>query len=413
MSEQPTEYAAGDPEVPTTADDQSGHESSKATTGKGWRMTVAFILVALFAVALYAANHAVWFATTVLSTDQFVDTLAPLPGDPAVANALGAQFATSVVEDNDVAGTIAEFLPDGISFISIPVAEAIKGVIADVATQIIGSDVFTQVWERSLRFTHSAVIVVLDGGPRGNLAAVDGTVVLDLSGLVSEVDARLSDLGIDVLDTEEITAQIVIFDGSKLGLAQWIAELIYAVRWVAPIAVLILLGAALAVATDRRRIGWWLGVATAITMALTLIELRLVESTVISSIVDPIAAEGVQATWHILIDRFVAQTWALLALGLVAAAVIWAFGPSRRAAAMRSTFDRRQPATADGGVFGFIGSHARTVQWSAVAVGVAFLLLTPTVSGLLVIVTAIVVGVVVTGSAWLAGSADAGAVDES
>ena len=181
----------------------------------------------------------------------------------------------------------------------------------------------------------------------------------------------------------------------------------------APIAVLILLGAALAVATDRRRIGWWLGIATAITMALTLIELRLIESTVLSSIVDPITAEGVLATWHILIDRFVAQTWALLALGVIAAALIWGFGSSPRAAAMRSTFDRRQPAAADTGLFGFVGSHARIVQWGAVAVGVAFLLLTPTVSGLLVIVTAIAVGVVVAGSAWLAGSADAGSPRES
>jgi len=387
-------------------------ELAKATTGKGWRMTVAFVLVVLFAVALYAANHAVWFATTVLSTDQFVDTLAPLPEDPAVAAALGSQFATSVIENNDVAGTVAGLLPDGIAFISAPITEAIEGVISDAATQIIGSDVFTQVWERSLRFTHNAVITVLDGGPRGNLIANEGSVVLDLSGLAADVDTRLSNLGIDVFDAEQITAQIVIFDGSNLGFAQWIAELIYAVRWAAPIAVIILLGAALFVATDRKRIGWWLGIAAITTMALTLIELRFLRTTIVSSIVDPVQAAGAEAAWSIIVDRFVAQTWTVLALGLVAAVATWAFGASPRAIAMRSAFDRNQPSGSDTGFLGFIGSHASLVQWIAVVAGVVFLLVTPALTGVLVIVTALAVGAVVAGAAWLSGSASVGTPDE-
>jgi hypothetical protein len=413
VSSEPTDRTAGDYEALASRNAELEQELAKAATGKGWRMTVAFVLVILFAVALYAANHAVWFATTVLSTDQFVDTLAPLPEDPAVATALGSQFATSVVENNDVAGTIAGLLPDGIAFISAPITEAIEGVIADAATQIIGSDVFAQVWERSLRFTHGAVIVVLEGGPRGNLVATDGAVVLDLSGLAAEVDTRLTNLGIDIFDADQITAQIVIFDGSNLGFARWIAELIYTVRWTAPIAVLILLGAALLLATDRKRIGWWLGIATVITMALTLIELRFLRTTIVSSIVDPVRAEGVSAAWSIIVDRFVAQTWTVLALGLVAAVATWAFGASPRARAMRSAFDRSQPSGSETGFFGFVGSHARVVQWSAVVVGVAFLLMTPTLTGVLVILTAIIVGAVVAGAAWLAGSADVGTPGES
>ena len=413
MNSDQTDHNAGEYEALKARNAELEQELAKATTGKGWRMTVAFVLVVLFAVALYAANHAVWFATTVLSTDQFVDTLAPLPEDPAVATALGAQFATSVVENNDVAGTIAELLPDGIAFISVPITEAIQGVIADASTQIIGSDIFAQVWERSLRFTHNAVIVVLDGGPRGNLIAEDDTVAIDLSGLAAEVDARLSSLGIDVFDAEEITAQIVIFDGSNLGFAQWIAELIYAVRWVAPIAVLILLGAILLTATDRRRIGWWLGIATVTTMALTLIELRFLRTTIVSSIVDPVQAAGVEASWSIIVDRFVAQTWAVLAFGLVAAVTTWAFGTSQRAVAMRAAFDRNQPSGSETGFLGFVGSHARLVQWLAVVAGVVFLLVTPALTGVLVIVTAVAVGAVVTGAAWLAGSAGVGVSDEN
>ena len=186
-----------------------------ATAGRGWRMTVALILVLLFAVALYAANHAVWFATTVLNTDQFVDTLAPLPEDPAVAAALGSQFASSVVENNDISGTIAGLLPEGIAFISIPITEAIEGVIADTAEQIISSDGFARVWAGALRLTHSGVLVVLDGGSRGNLVANDGGVAIDLSELAAEVDARLANLGIEVFDAESILSLIHISEPTR------------------------------------------------------------------------------------------------------------------------------------------------------------------------------------------------------
>ena len=395
-----------DLEALATRNAELERDLAAATAGRGWRMTVALILVLLFAVALYAANHAVWFATTVLNTDQFVDTLAPLPEDPAVAAALGSQFASSVVENNDISGTIAGLLPEGIAFISIPITEAIEGVIADTAEQIISSDGFARVWAGALRLTHSGVLVVLDGGSRGNLVANDGGVAIDLSELAAEVDARLANLGIEVFDAESIDAQIVIFDGSGFGLARWIAELIYTVRWVAPVVVVVLLVASLLVATDRRRIGWWLGTAAAVTMALTLIELRFLRTTIVGSVVDPVQAEGVEASWGILTDRFVTQTWAVLALGLIVAIATWVFGTSPRSRAIRSAFDRNKPSESDAGLLGFIGSHARVVQWSAVAIGVVFLLMTPSLTGVLVIVTAIIVGLVVAGAAWLAGSSN-------
>jgi len=378
------------------------------TKKRGWRMYTALLLVVLFGLALIPANQAAWFATTTLETEQFVSTFAPLPEDPAVATALGARVAARVAEEVDLEELIAEPLPPDLQFIASPIAGAVETVIAEAATRIISSQPFSTLWEGTLRVTHSAAIAVIEGSQSGIVQAEEGQVVLDLSQLVVQVDDQLRERGIDVLNPEEIDATIVLYEAEALGLVETIIELVYAIRWAAPIAMLILLIGAVLVASDKRKVTIWIGIATILAMVFTLIEIRFLRNNVIEGISDPVLADGASAAWNIVFDRLLAQTWTLLALGLVASLVAWFFGPSERASSLRESFVTARAASR-GNVeltptTKFIRQYRRVIEWVAIGLGAVFLLTVPTVRGWIVIVVAVIVIGIVAAVEWIAGT---------
>lgn len=374
----------------------------------GWRMYTALGLVVLFCIGLVPANQSLWFATTALETDNFVSTFAPLPEDPAVAAAIGAEIAASVSEQAALDERIAGRLPDDLQFIAVPVAGAVETVIAEAATRIVSSDQFGTIWEETLTAAHSAAIRIVEGADSGAVQLEGDQVVLDLNELVVRVDNQLKERGIDVLNPDDIDATIVLYQSDELGLVDTIIRAIYTVRWAAPIAVLILLIGAVLIGTDRRKVTIWLGIATIVAMALTLIEIRFIRNNVIESIADDVLADGASAAWNIVFDRLLAQTWGLLALGLVASLVAWFFGPSERSGSLRTSFvNARNSARGDAELTPttkFIHTHRRAIEWVTVALGALVLLMAPTVRGWLVIVVAVLVIGVIAAVEWIAGT---------
>lgn len=394
-----------------------GQQLEQSSRKGGWRMATALVLVVIFGIALFAANPAVWLATTVLETDTFVDTFAPLPDDPAVATAIGTEVASVVSEQVALAEVVADLLPEELQFIAVPIAGAVEGVIAEASTAIISSDVFTTIWENTLRIAHSATIAVLEGSQSGSVQVQDGAVVLDLTELVSRVDEQLTERGIDVIDTETIDGTIVLFERDALGVVENVLRLVYEARWLSPLVALLLLIGALAVATDRRRATIWLGVTTIIVMVLSLLVIRYARNSFIEGIADPVYRDGASAAWSIVFDRLLAQTWGLLALGLVATLAAWFFGPSTRSASLRDSFiEARNASHADeepSSTTMFFMKHRRTLEFVAVGVGAIFLLLVPTLRGWIVIVTALIVIGVVAAIEWIGGAPDRGTATES
>lgn len=385
-------------------------------TKRGWRMPVALVLVILFGLALIPANQAGWLATTTLETDQFVATFAPMPEDPAVATAIGTSLAAQVYENAALEERISSTLPTDLKFLAAPIGTAVETLIAEASTRIISSEAFGSVWEATLRTTHSAAIAVVEGSQSGVVQAENGQVVLDLSELLAQVDQRLQERGIDVLSGQDIDGIIVLYEAEELGLVERIIKLIYAIRWAAPLAVLILLVGAILVASDKRKVSIWLGIGTIVAMLLSLVALRFLRSSALDGITDPVYQDGAAAAWDIVFDRLVAQTWGLLILGLVVSLVAWFFGPSARATSLRGSFvNARNESRGDAEltpITRFIQEYQRAIEGVAIGLGVIFLLLVPTVSGLVVIVVAAIVIAVVVAVEWLAGTGSPSAESE-
>ncbi|GMR02585.1 MAG: hypothetical protein BMS9Abin20_0923 [Acidimicrobiia bacterium] len=377
-----------------------GDTEMTPTTGRSHgrvRMRFTAVLVILFGISLVAANHAGWLATTVLETDAFVSTLAPLPSDSAVSRALGESVADGIIESYEVRESITDTLPNGLAFIAAPLTRGLRDVIADSATDIIQSDAFKTIWTAVTRTTHRVAITFVRGIDSDVITTEDGVVVLDLTEVGAQVADRLDELGFDLLDGAEPDLTIELFEINDTGLVAGLARLIYSIRWFSFFLTAALLGAAYVVATNRRKLTAWVGSATILAMLVSIIDNRWLRSAVVGGIEDPVQNAGADAAWGIIFKQFFVQSWSILILGVVIATTAWLMGDSERARTVRRTFTGLARTHSDvdsepSGIALFVASYRLLLQWAAVVVVSGFLILGPPPSfGVIVVCIAVVI----------------------
>ncbi len=356
-----------------------------------WRRVLAGVL----------AVSALWLKTTLEDEDQFVATFESLPQHDAVAEAISIRVASGVVETQEVQAFVADRLPDELSVLAVPITDSIQQLIARAAREVIQSDAVTTAWTVALRGTHSAVNAVLTGNDRA-LQSENGQVAINLDEIATVVVGRVEARGVDLPDIDLELGSIVIYESDDLATAQAVAQGISTVGWVLPVVALLLIAAAIWVATDRRRMVAFLGFATAVALLIQLATNRVTQNAVLGGVEDDLSREAGVAVWDATISRLISATWALLVIALIVGFVAWLMGPSTRAQRLSSwganTIDGwRRPAEEEpSGFTTFLAEWKRTIQVVVVTLGLLFVLFGPTPSGLLVIATlAVVLGIVV------------------
>lgn len=376
-------------------------------------MGIAIALTVLFGLMLVAANHSGWITATVLDTDRFVATFSPLPQDEAVSLALGQQVADGVIEQFEVAETIEEALPEGIGFIAVPLTSGVRDLTTSAATEVIRSDVFTSVWTGALTASHRIATAYVGALEDGVLVEQDGVAVIDLTPIAAQISENLSDRGFDLLEGSDRDLTIELFTLPDSGMIKWVADLLGSIRWVVFAATILLLVAAFAVATDRRRIAKWVGGAAVVAMLFALIELRYLKSAATGGIEDAVLKAGAESAWDIVFRQFVWQSWVVLFIGVLVIFVAWAFGDSASAVSLRSTVSNADRSIRSGvdpsPVYLFIARHKALIQVSSAVIGIGFLLLGPTLPLWGVILVIVLLGVILIGVEAVAGSV---AIDE-
>ena len=358
--------------------------------GGGWRSIASWILVALSLLVVLAAVHAAWLQTTISDEDRFVATFAPLPQEPTVAAALSQRLATELIIATDVAGVVEQSLPPNLEFLAVPVTEGLRNLTADVAAEVIGSDVFAGIWRQALRLSHNAASLVL---------STDGRVAIDLDEAAAEVVTGLEARGVTLLSGFDVDLpEIVVFENDQLQSAAGAVRVIDTMGWFLPLLALVLIAAAIWVAPDRRRATAAIGFGSAIAILVMLVAVRLVRGGTVSGIDDETQRAAAETIWDTTLRFYRQGMWSLLILGLVIGLAAWVMGASPRAlrtrAWWRGAIERRRGDDATvptSGVAGFVAEWQRAIQWTALILGLLFVLFVPTPSGWLVVVTALVV----------------------
>ncbi|GIM95928.1 hypothetical protein [Paractinoplanes toevensis] len=384
------------------------------------RRVAAAVFITIAAFALVAGVTGLWAATTVLNTDRWVATVAPLPKDPQVSAAVAQYATTEVFEVLDVQQRIESVLPQQAGFVAGPITGQLREAVDRTVTNVLRSDRFQAIWTELNRRAHQRILTIVEGRSEVITAAADH-VDIDLLPLINQVLRELSaqlptlfgkqitlpdlssgaipdNLRARVQDALGVTlpanfAQFTIYDSGQLWALQ--ESVATAKRSLALFvtATVVLLALALIISPARRRtilqLGLWLVVAA---VAVTVV-LRGVRDQVLAGVPEGVYRDGVAAAMTSVFSLLRLRGQQLLWIGVVLAVVAYLCGPGRGAVWLRHQVRRGAAGAAHGAsragthAPGWIAAHADVLRVGGlVAAAIAVLLLSSWTSLFVVVV---------------------------
>lgn len=174
------------------------------------RRILAPILVVLTVVVFTATVPAAWGARTVLNTDRYVATVAPLANDPAVQQSIARKVTAQVFEALNVEGVISDALAsigDRATVLAGPLTTALRGFVQEQVLRVVQSDAFDTFWIEANRFVHTQVVEVLKGNEE-QVSVVEGKVLLNLVPLINLALVQIEGVAGDLIGRDVTLPQI-------------------------------------------------------------------------------------------------------------------------------------------------------------------------------------------------------------
>jgi hypothetical protein len=316
-------------------------KTSEVAKNSGWRKFFVGLLILLACVATAAGTFASWVQPLIFNTDKWIDTVGPLPKDPAIANAVATDTVDALFESQNVEQVITDSLPERAQFLAGPLSDQIRTEATKLATQFVQGDKFSEIWTGANRVAHSQFVKIIER-PAGQskleqAASKAETVSLDLAGVQEQVRKQLGISGEKLFDP----AQLKAADGFAVDLKEQVqeiretADLVDRLHRGLPFIALALFLASLAVSRSRRTTLLAVGISIMATSAVLLIVLKTAKPEVTGLAAQSINQQALAAAWEqVTKDLHSAIAWLMLPGALVALVGILA-GPYAWAVKLR------------------------------------------------------------------------------
>jgi hypothetical protein len=339
------------------------------------RRIIAAIIAVIAGLVMTISVTGSWLKRTTFDTNRWVATVGPLPNDPKVQAALGAYLTDQLFSAVDVQHYVEQALPKRLDVLAAPMTSAAKEFVQREVTTFLGSEQFQKLWISANRTLHERALALLEGKSK-IVDEQNGKVVLNLIPVVTaalqqidkETNGALSSHVPQVGDLQNLTADearikfadavnrplcsasvtsgcipanfgtIALFDAQQLSVIQKAVQWFQRGVWVFWALAIILIGAALLIAPDRRRITIWLGISIAAWIVAFRSIARAAGKNIISGIVLPSNRGAATDVVHQVFATYRTVTSIVIAIALVVALTAFLAGPSRLAGRTRSVF---------------------------------------------------------------------------
>jgi len=362
--------------------------------GPRWRRIVTVVLVVVGTLSLLGANLMIYVRRTVLETNSFVDTLAPLSSDTDVTTALAERLTVTISEAIGARELVQDGLPDNLAFLAGPITTSVEDFVAEQVQSVLSSDEFARIWRRALIIVHEQATAVLNDD-KEFLKTSDGKVVLDLTSVVDTVAQKLNDAGLELPDSAKGTIEdklgpdvgmITLYSSDQLRELQDAVDLLNKVAQVLYVLTIVAFAGAVAAAVRRRRTIMAIGAASLGVMVVTLIALSVARGFIVDSVDADLQRRAAGEVFNTIARGLLNQTYVLIIVALALFVGGLVMGPYRWATWLRRVVDGwidaiplgRSPSSgAVGTVRTSLSSHRSVWMGSGVVASLVFLILWP------------------------------------
>lgn len=356
-----------------------------------WRNASGGLLIIIGVVLVALAVSALWLNRTVMDENRWVDTMTPLAQNAAIQEYVAKSASDAIFANINIQQYVAEALgtkplPPQLMLLASPITGAIQNFVRESAGKFTQSPQFEAVWIKTLRLTHKAFIAAVTDRPTGVITKQGGTVTLDVSALITEVKAVLSDKGMGFVNNINIPIskqQITLVDSPAITQLGYAIRLMNSMAWVLPLLAIAMLGGGVALAANRRKAVLWMGIGV---MVLTIIPVQAiylgrVPFAEAALRLGQMPSEASQAAYTIIFRNLVTANQIVAFAGLVFVVGAIFAGPSKWAVSLRSGFRSGLNNVGPDWDFGTAGQwihdHESGMRTTGILLGVAMLLVSP------------------------------------
>ena len=357
--------------------------SDVSTADKRWGIrSIAAVLIFVIAAALTPiAMVGHWGHATVVNSEQFIATVVPLADSPEVQAAVTEAVTEAIVKQVDTSAIVGDFLGGLLnneqlsSALSAPIAAGVNKLIGQIVEGFITSDAFQKLWITLASAIQKSVVAILEGGNEGPVQMQGDQLVLDITDLLTAVQAQLVSQGVTIADKVTVPdsdRQIVLFEAPAVAQLQFIYSLASPVLQWFPLLIAILFGLAITLARRRPRMVLAVGLALVVAGGLTTWGLGLGETFFVDQLAGTVFGGASGIFWNTLLNYLIIGLQSLLIFGVVVAVAGWFAGRSRPAVKLRAhlvagltEIGSSLPAN---GLSAFLRARADAVRWIITAV---------------------------------------------
>jgi len=356
-----------------------------------WRNAGAGVLIVIGVLLFALAVSAVWLNRTIMDENRFVDTLAPLAQETSIQDYVASSATKAIFDNVDIEMYVRQAMqplpPEAQAFLATPITVSIQNFVRDAATKVVRSPQFYEVWVKMLRVAHKTFIAAITDKSSGAIQKQGGTITLDVSVLVDQIKAALTDRGLGFVNKVNLpisTQQITLYDSPAIAQLGTLIQFMNAAAYVLPLLALALLAGGVALAANHRKAVLWMGVGI---VAFTIIPVQAIYLGKIPFAnaaleLGGMPSEAAQAAYTIIFRNLVAANRLFAVVGLVFVIGAILAGPSKWATSLRSGFQHGLSNVGPDWDFGttgeWIDAHAAGLRTTGIILAIVAMLLVPT-----------------------------------
>lgn len=344
-SSDPSEVAALRAEVSRLREQNNElRDASRRPRRATWRGAASVAMIVVAALLLPIALVGFWGQRTLLDTEQYLATVAPLAQDPTIRVAVGNAISAQLHQQVDLEQRVAELLPPQARPLAGPISSGVRSFVDEQIQSFLASDTFARLWVDINRRTQQTLVLALQGQPSGAISISGSQVVLDTGELAEQVKSQLVERGLTVLTHVPIPPQadrqIVLLDAPALQEIRSIYTITQPIAaWLIYVVALMLLGGVL-LAPNRPRTVLVVGLLLAVEAVLQRFALTIGQSVFQSQLVGTPFEQSANVFYETLTAYLLIAIRALLVLGLILAFAGWFAGGTPSAQATRGWLSR-------------------------------------------------------------------------
>lgn len=289
--------------------------------------------------AAFVAVH--WTEQEILTTDNWVAIVAPIPKNDQVAQAISTYTVTQLFDSIDIQAKIKEALPERADFLAPALASTITSQTQNITKKFIQSDQFQNIWASANRITHTKLIEAARNtapvSTQRTFQIGNTKFTLDLSSLRSFVSSQLrsSDAFPELQTSIQQPSQIVADLKVSFQHFKRFVQTTDTLYQVLPYFIVTSFLLALAIGVKRHHVLLGISIGVMLITTLQIIGVKLLRPEIINQVQNSLYRPAAGVVIDSLVNPFNSLARNYFVTGLLLGIITILFGPYKWSLAMR------------------------------------------------------------------------------